>query len=47
MQKAFGINEFGQADLPVKISNVQISRVTTYSVLLQQGKVFELHALPF
>lgn len=28
MQKAFGINEFGQADLPVKISNVQISRIT-------------------
>lgn len=27
MQKAFGINEFGQADLPVKISNVQISRI--------------------
>lgn len=28
MQKAFGINEFGQPDLPAKISNVQISRIT-------------------
>lgn len=27
MQKAFGVNEFGQTDLPVKISNVQISRI--------------------
>lgn len=28
MRKAFGNNEFGQADLPVKISNVQLSRIT-------------------
>jgi hypothetical protein len=27
MQKAFGVNEFGQIDLPVKISNVRISRI--------------------
>lgn len=27
MQKAFGINEFGLIDCPVKISNVQISRI--------------------
>lgn len=27
MQKAFGINEFGLVDFPVKISNVQVSRI--------------------
>jgi hypothetical protein len=27
MRKAFGINEFGLIDFPVKISNVQISRI--------------------
>lgn len=27
MQKAFGINEFGLIDFPIKISNVQVSRI--------------------
>jgi hypothetical protein len=27
MRKAFGINEFGLIDFPVKISNVQVSRI--------------------
>ena len=27
MRKAFGINEFGLVDFPVKISNVRVSRI--------------------
>jgi hypothetical protein len=27
MQKAFGINELGLVDFPVKISNIQVSRI--------------------
>jgi hypothetical protein len=27
MQKAFGVNEFGLVDFPVKISNIRISRI--------------------
>lgn len=34
MQNAFGINEFGLVDFPVKISNVQVSRIVYGNKLL-------------